>query len=62
MKYHTFRVEVSDELQKHEPVEALLTIHNNATLPEILESFERFIGVMGFSVPKDSHLDFIEND
>jgi hypothetical protein len=39
-----------------------MEIDEQATLSDHLYAFERFLQSIGFTLPENSHLDFIEND
>ena len=39
-----------------------MEIDEQASLPDHLYAFERFLQSVGFSLPENSHLDFVENE
>ena len=39
-----------------------MTIHEHATLPEVLEVFERFLRACGYTIPYDETLELVERD
>lgn len=39
-----------------------ITLDKDATIGEVLEAFTGFLQASGYSIPKDSHLDFVSDD
>ena len=39
-----------------------MTIHEHATLPEVLEVFERFLRACGYTIPYEECLELVEKD
>lgn len=37
-----------------------MTVPEDATLPEVLYYFTRFLRASGFTIPYDEHLDFVD--
>ena len=42
MKYHTFRFEIPESMQKYDSSEVMLTMPICSTITEAVEAFERF--------------------
>lgn len=39
-----------------------MTLHEHATIPEVLEAFERFLRACGYTIPYEECLELVERD
>jgi hypothetical protein len=61
--FHNYKVvqDVNDMTNSNFPV-VTMEIGEGATIEEHLYAFERFLQSIGFVLPDNSHLDFVENE
>lgn len=50
------------ERWENDPTQVTLEVSRESDLSEAVEAFERFLIAVGYSLPENSHLDFVEND
>jgi hypothetical protein len=61
--FHSYKViQNQDSLLTNILPTVSMEMHEEATLADHLYAFERFLQSIGFVLPENSHLDFIEND
>ena len=59
---HTYTVVAINSLGNNVFPTVHMEISEEATLEDHLYAFERFLQGIGFSLPENAHLDFVEND
>ena len=55
--------DTSDEHKPYTAVESIeMTIADEASLPDILEAFEKFLKASGYHIPENSYIDVVQDD